>query len=63
LTLTPRTTATGKQDTLVWERVPDLEKLTPTHRRLIGFWKLVPNEGREPTMITWERISADAGSR
>ena len=45
LTLKPRPTASGKQDTLVWERIPDLETLTPTHRRLIGFWKLVPNEG------------------
>jgi len=48
LTLKPRPTAAGKQDTLVWERLPDLETFTPTHRRLIGFWKLVPNEGEKP---------------
>ena len=48
LTLKPRPTATGRQDTLVWERIPDLETLTSTHRRLIGFWKLVPNEGDKP---------------
>jgi hypothetical protein len=47
LTLKPRPTATGRQDILVWERMPDQEHLTPTHRRLIGFWKLVPNEGEK----------------
>jgi hypothetical protein len=39
--------APGDSDrtTLVWERLPDLPTLTATHRKLIGFWKLV----------TWER--------
>jgi hypothetical protein len=27
----------------------DLDRPTPTHRRLIGFWKLVPNEGANAT--------------
>jgi hypothetical protein len=76
LTLRPPPAATGLQDTLVWERVPDLEKVTSTHRRLTGVWKLVPNEGEKPApaasnqderqgfiMITWERISADIGSQ
>jgi hypothetical protein len=45
LTLKPPLTSTGTQDTLVWERVPPLQSLTPTHRRLTGFWKLVPNDG------------------
>lgn len=31
---------------LTWERLPDLPSLTPTHRRLIGFWRLVSWESR-----------------
>jgi hypothetical protein len=45
LTLKQVPTLGGPRGTLVWERVPDQETLTATHRRLIGFWKLVPNEG------------------
>jgi hypothetical protein len=46
LTLQPPTTANGDQRTLTWERVPDLPNLTPTHRKLIGFWKLIALERR-----------------
>jgi hypothetical protein len=46
LTLQPPTAANGDQRTLTWERVPDLPLLTPTHRKLIGFWKLISFEGR-----------------
>ena len=46
LTLRPPVAANGDQRTLVWERVPDLPNLTPTHRRLIGFWKLISLERR-----------------
>lgn len=41
LSLRPPTAANGDQRTLTWERVPDLQTLTPTHRKLIGFWKLI----------------------
>jgi len=46
LTLRPPTSANGDQRTLTWERVPDLPNLTPTHRKLIGFWKLISLERR-----------------
>jgi hypothetical protein len=46
LTLQPPTAANGDQRTLIWERVPDLPNLTPTHRKLIGFWKLIALERR-----------------
>ena len=46
LTLRPPTSANGDQRTLTWERVPDLPNLTPTHRKLIGFWKLIAFERR-----------------
>jgi Lipocalin-like domain len=46
LTLQPPTSANGDQRTLAWERVPDLSNLTPTHRKLIGFWKLISFERR-----------------
>lgn len=46
LTLQPPTGANGDQRTLTWERVPDLPNLTPTHRKLIGFWKLISLERR-----------------
>ena len=46
LTLRPPTAANGDQRTLTWERVPDLPDLTPTHRKLIGFWKLISFERR-----------------
>jgi len=36
----------GVHRTLTWERVPDLPNLTPMHRQLIGFWKLVSTERR-----------------
>jgi len=41
LSLRPPAAANGDQRTLTWERVPDLPTLTPTHRKLIGFWKLI----------------------
>src|SRR5262245_35233256 len=46
LTLQPPTAANGDQRTLTWERVPDLPNLTPLHRKLIGFWKLLAFERR-----------------
>jgi hypothetical protein len=46
LTLRPPAAANGNQSSLTWERVPDLPVLTPTHRQLIGFWKLISNERR-----------------
>jgi hypothetical protein len=44
LTLRPPAAANGNQASLTWERVPDAPNLTPTHRQLIGFWKLISNE-------------------
>jgi hypothetical protein len=46
LTLRPPASANGNQSSLTWERVPDLPNLMPTHRKLIGFWKLISNERR-----------------
>jgi hypothetical protein len=46
LTLRPPTAANGNQSSLTWERVPDLPNLTPSHRRLIGFWKLISMQTR-----------------
>ena len=46
LTLRPPNLANGDQRALTWERVPDLPALTPTHRKLIGFWKLISLERR-----------------
>ena len=46
LTLRPPNLANGDQRALTWERVPDLASLTPTHRKLIGFWKLISLERR-----------------
>ena len=46
LTLRPPAAANGNQSSLTWERVPDLPNLTPTHRKLIGFWKLILMERR-----------------
>lgn len=39
---------TGAIPTTVWRRMPELADLTPTHRRVIGFWGLVPNAGASP---------------
>ncbi len=36
----------GVRTTLTWERLPDLQNLTPMHQKLIGFRKLVSNETR-----------------
>ena len=49
LTLRPPTSANGDQRTLTWERVRDVPNLTPTHRKLIGFWKLISYERRTAT--------------
>ena len=46
LTLTPPRGATGIQSRLTWERVPDLPKMTPMQRRLVGFWKQVSSDRR-----------------
>ena len=46
LTLRPPASANGNQSSLTWERVTDLPDLTSTHRKLIGFWKLISNERR-----------------
>jgi hypothetical protein len=46
LTLRPPAARNGNQSSLSWERVPDLPNLTPTHRKLIGFWKLISMESR-----------------
>jgi hypothetical protein len=46
LTLRPPNLSNGDQRALMWERVPDLPALTPTHRKLIGFWKLISLERR-----------------
>jgi hypothetical protein len=46
LTLRPPNLANGDQRALTWERVPDLPNLTATHRKLIGFWKLISLERR-----------------
>jgi hypothetical protein len=45
LTLKHVPTLIRPRGTFVWERVPDMNSLTAIHRRLVGFWKLVPNEG------------------
>ncbi len=37
-------TAAGATPTAVWQRLPDLEEVTPTHERVFGFWHHVPNE-------------------
>jgi hypothetical protein len=46
LTLRPPNLSNGDQRALMWERVPDLPALTATHRKLIGFWKLISLERR-----------------
>lgn len=46
LELRPPPSVSGDQRTLTWERVPDQPDLTPTHRRLIGFWRLISFELR-----------------
>ena len=46
LMLRPTQGVDGTQARLTWERGPDLTALTPLHRRLIGFWKMVSTERR-----------------
>ena len=58
LTLRPPLNAEGNQPSLTWERLPDLPTLTPTHRRLIGVWKLISNERRK---ATGELITSNPG--
>ncbi|OFW27681.1 MAG: hypothetical protein A3H97_23050 [Acidobacteria bacterium RIFCSPLOWO2_02_FULL_65_29] len=58
LTLKPPRGANGVQSQLTWEREPDLKNLTATHRRLIGFWKLVSNERKRPN---GELVSSNPG--
>ena len=38
----------GATPTTVWQRMPALAALTPTHERVIGFWEHVPNAGDTP---------------
>ena len=45
LTLELPASAAGVTPTAVWTRLPALEQLTPTQRRVTGFWRHVPNEG------------------
>ena len=45
LTLELPAGASGATPTAVWTRLPALAELTPTHRRVIGFWRHVPNAG------------------
>lgn len=45
LTLELPASAAGVTPTTVWSRLPDRNDLTPTQRRVIGFWRHVPNEG------------------
>jgi hypothetical protein len=58
LTLRPPTATNGDQRTLTWERVPDLPNLTTTHRRLIGFWKLISFERR---VVNGEVVQSNPG--
>jgi hypothetical protein len=58
LTLRPPVSANGNQRSLTWERVPDLPNLTPTHRKLIGFWKLIAMERRN---VRGEILSSSHG--
>jgi hypothetical protein len=30
----------------IWEKVPDLPQLTPTHQKLVGFWNVISDERR-----------------
>jgi hypothetical protein len=46
LTLKPPAGATGNQQRLVWERVPDVASMTAEHKKFVGFWKLISNERR-----------------
>jgi hypothetical protein len=46
LTLKPPPGADGVQSTLVFEKLPDLKNLTPTHRQFIGFYKLIMRDRR-----------------
>ena len=58
LTLRPPPGANGNQNSLTWERVPDLQNLTPAHKRFIGFWKLISNERRN---AKGELVSSNPG--
>lgn len=58
VTLRPPTATNGDQRTLTWERVPDLANLTPTHRKLIGFWKLISFERR---VVNGEVLQSNPG--
>jgi hypothetical protein len=49
LTLQPLAAAQGAQSDQTWERVPDLQNLTPAQRQLVGFWKLISTERRTTT--------------
>jgi hypothetical protein len=45
LTLELPASASGVTATTVWQRMPDMADLTPTHQQVIGFWQHVPNAG------------------
>jgi hypothetical protein len=46
LTLKPPPGASGNQQRLTWERMPDVANLTAEHKKFVGFWKLISNERR-----------------
>lgn len=55
---------TEVQTSLVWNRLPDLEVLSDAHRRVVGFWHHVPNEGdtvSEPPLRPGNIIYTAAG--
>lgn len=50
--------ASGNQSSSTWERLPDLPNLTPTHRKVIGVWKLILMETRS---AAGEQLSSSPG--
>ncbi len=48
LTLTPAHQRAGSRWRSLWERVADLPQLTPTHRRMVGFWRRASRDRRTP---------------
>lgn len=48
LTLTPARQRAGLRWRLVWSRVADLPQLTPTYRRMVGFWRRASRARRKP---------------
>jgi hypothetical protein len=46
LTLKPPPGASGNQQRLTWEKMPDVANLSAEHKKFVGFWKLISNERR-----------------